>query len=74
MSEIRILNGATVSRIWRDSEAEFLAAFQYSCDARDFAQARIARDAEEKLTSQGYVVADLGSGRVTIFRPREVQA
>ena len=73
--DVRIVNGATVSRVWgADSETEFLAAFQYVGDASDFAVAKLADDAKRNFFDSTYIVSNHGNGQVTMHRPKKPEA
>jgi hypothetical protein len=68
-------NGATVSRIYgSNSETELLAAFHWPDDAKDFAQALLAKDAARDWFDSSYVVVDHGSGAVFVLRPQRPEA
>lgn len=66
--ELRINNGATVSRVYGDSSAELLAGFQYQGDAVDFARAKLAEDAAREFTDSHYIVSNHYDGTLTIVR------
>lgn len=72
MSSIEFINGATVNRLYNDlSDGELLAAFQYASDAVDFAQAKCLEDIKNDWFNSLYAVADLGTGKVFLFRPKK---
>lgn len=67
--EARFMHGSSVSRVWTDSHAELLAAFQYHTDAISFAQARLVEDGENKWVAS-YIVCDTQTGAITVIRPK----
>jgi hypothetical protein len=68
--EVRLTNGATVSRVWSESfNTELVAGFQYEQDAMLFAQARAELDVKHKLAGSFYVVTNHYNGAVNIVRP-----
>lgn len=73
--DVRITNGATVSRMWgTEPETEFLAAFQYESDAREFALSKLADDAKRDWFDSTYIVSNHGNGTVAVFRPKRPKA
>lgn len=76
MTRIEVSNGASVSRIWGDGHTEFLACFQYDCDARDFAERKLAEDAARDWLGSSYAVSNHYDGKLSIFahKPEKVSA
>lgn len=73
--DVRITNGATVSRVWgTEPQAEFLAAFQYELDAQDFAKAKMADDASRNWYDSTYIISNHGNGLVTVLYPKRPEA
>lgn len=72
---IEFSNGATVSRMYGiNEETELLAVFRWEHDAKDFVQALIAKDVAREWRDSSYILADHGSGAVSVFRPQRPEA
>jgi hypothetical protein len=66
--EAKFTNGASVSRMYgRNAETELMAAFQYECDAKEFALRKLADDAERKWFDSTYIVSNHCSGAVLVY-------
>lgn len=69
---IELVNGSVVSRLWVGSESsstEFIAAFQYTSDAKLFVQNRVSEDEKRDFFNSRviYIVTCLYSGKTETF-------
>lgn len=70
--ELRLTNGATVSRVHGETATELIAGFQFEMDAVEFANAKLASDAAREWFDSYYIVSNHNDGNITIIRhPKE---
>ena len=72
--ELRLTNGATVTRVHGKKVAELLAGFQYESDAIAFAKTKLVEDAGRQWFDSWYVVTNHYNGHVEIVAHPEKEA
>lgn len=74
MSAINIPNATYVHRLYSDGSGDLLAAFQYSGDAKDFAERQLASDADRGFLEAQYVSFHAYDGALQVFRHKLAKA